>query len=320
MKKYIKRYKGVETTFQFYPAEILPGGFPISTPLTFPFIGQNLIITRKRNGWWDIPGGKMEKEENWEDAIKREAYEEAGIEIDNISLVGYVLATNKGAEEKLTYPAKNLLPVTISFVKRVEKEWQKKETLDREAPSRDEVKEFFSTRQDNGQLLEMFNHVTSFYDKQGYQQTFEYFPEDEKEGIPNTQAMVFIRTTTDKFIVVRDFKKTTFALPGGGCGINESGMDCAVRESREEAQVEITDLQFLGTILVKIKKNKDIISVSAQKRYLARTEKLSRFVPRKDGFETIERGLVDFKDLYKEVHSLQNDTGNAILENLKNKL
>ena len=34
-------------------------------------------FNKKRNGW-EIPGGHIEENENWEDAAKREVYEETG--------------------------------------------------------------------------------------------------------------------------------------------------------------------------------------------------------------------------------------------------
>lgn len=40
---------------------------------------------------WSIPGGHLEFNESWEEAAKREAMEEAGIEIDNVR---FLAATN----------------------------------------------------------------------------------------------------------------------------------------------------------------------------------------------------------------------------------
>src|SRR4051794_7625708 len=40
---------------------------------------------------WGLPGGKIEHGESWEDCVKREALEEAGVEIKNIR---FLAATN----------------------------------------------------------------------------------------------------------------------------------------------------------------------------------------------------------------------------------
>jgi len=52
------------------------------------FRGDYLLIIRRQDngpgaGNWDIPGGHIEKGENKVDALKREVFEETGLEIDN---------------------------------------------------------------------------------------------------------------------------------------------------------------------------------------------------------------------------------------------
>lgn len=48
--------------------------------------GEILLIKRTDNGTWGIPGGSCELGETFEDAAIREAYEETGLEIKNLSL------------------------------------------------------------------------------------------------------------------------------------------------------------------------------------------------------------------------------------------
>ncbi len=53
--------------------------------------GRWLLLKRKRKpeaGCWSIPGGKVEWMERIEDAICREVYEELGVEIELIRLLG----------------------------------------------------------------------------------------------------------------------------------------------------------------------------------------------------------------------------------------
>lgn len=90
--------KSFVTEFEFFPSDSLPKEIPISTPLTFAFMGQDLVLTKKKNGWWDILGGKVRNGESWQNALKREAYEEAGVAIDDINVIGYVKAVILGKQ------------------------------------------------------------------------------------------------------------------------------------------------------------------------------------------------------------------------------
>ena len=121
MNSYIKKDNktGTEVEFKFIPSSVIPLDIPLSTPLTFAFAGQNVLLVKKRlNDWWDVVGGKIEKNESYIETIKREALEEGGVEIDNIILIGYVLATNIGAFNP-KFAQRTVLPVTISFIKKV---------------------------------------------------------------------------------------------------------------------------------------------------------------------------------------------------------
>lgn len=325
MKKYTTEKEGVTTEYEFFRSGFLPGEFPISTPLTFAFIGQNLVVVKKENGWWDVIGGKLEAGETWMDALKREVQEEAGILIESVDVVGYILAKNSGDEkrlkESLKFPETNILPVTVSFVKEVDKNWKKKETMERDALERSEAKKLFLQRNDNGQLAEIFDHIVAYYDEQKYDYIFEYSHEENLfENYPNTQSVSFVKTKENEFIVVQEEHATSFSLPGGGCRMDEKAIDCAIRETKEEAQIDIKNIEILGAVIVKVVKNGVTLSVSRQSRYLADVENIAEFIPQKDGFETIARRAVPFDFLQKEVKLLKNNTGDEILADLKDRL
>ncbi len=320
MNKYQTEDNGVKTEFVFFEARNLPEGLPVSTPLSFAFIGQNLVIVKKKNGWWDIVGGKIEQGETWEDALKREAHEEAGIFIDHIETIGYVLATNSGDESKFKFAKKNVMPVTMSFVREVDRSWQPKETLERDALQKDEARKLFSQRSDNDQLLDMYNFVLSEYKKKAFDYSFTYLPAGtDPVQYPNTQSVTFAKTEDGQFIVVREDGAASHALPGGGCHMDESPLDCAVREVREEAQVEISNARLLGEVVVKVMLNGEVLSVSKQSRFVADVSSQGEFIPEKDGFETVERKEVSFEELM-DIELLKNDTGIAILADLKKTL
>ena len=325
MKIYTSETNGISTKYEFTPGDVLPVDMPVSTPLTFAFIGQNLVLTKKKNGWWDILGGKCKEGETWTEGLKREALEEAGVVIDHISVVGYIVADNSGNLANLKFPLKNVLPVTISFVQEVKKNWQKLETLGREHFSRKWAKKALLDRGDDGQLAEIFDFVLSWYDNQKYDYSFDFVAGDKPiPNVPNTQSMVFVRTPEEKFLIVRDFDESFFSLPGGGCDMDEDGKECAFREVREEAQVELKNIRLFGSALVNVSKDGQVLSSSTQQRYLADVVEMSDFVMQ-DNFnekysETAERREVTFEALSAEVKLLRNKTGEITLSALKHAL
>ncbi len=317
MNKYLTENNGVKTEYSFFEASSLPERVPISTPITFAFIGQNLVIVKKRNGWWDVVGGKIEEGETWEDALKREAYEEAGIFIDHIEIVGYVLVKNSGNESNFTFPKENIIPVTFSFVKEVDYKWEPRETLERDALQKDEVRKLFKLRLDNDQLHDIYNIVLSEYKKREYEYSFRYLSNDKDSNqYPNTQSVTFVKTEDSHFVVAREKDVKSYALPGGGCHMDELPIDCAIREVMEEVQVDIKNVKLLGEVIVKVIKNGVTLSISKQSRFVADVEGLNEFISEKDGFETVERKIISFEAL-SDIELLKNDTGVAILDDLK---
>ena len=156
-----------KTNYKFIPSETLPKDLPISAPLTFAFIGENLVLTKKigiNNNRWDILGGTSKAGESWTVGLKRKAEEEAGVVIDHISVVGYLLADDNSA----------ITPITISFVQEVKKKWQKDETLAREHFCRKWAKKALLDRDDGNKLGEIFKHVLTYWENQKYDYTFDF--------------------------------------------------------------------------------------------------------------------------------------------------
>ncbi len=53
-----------------------------------PYRGGFVMLQKPRRGWWVLPGGKVNPDEIWPAAAKREMLEEAGLLVDNIVLRG----------------------------------------------------------------------------------------------------------------------------------------------------------------------------------------------------------------------------------------
>jgi len=254
--------------------------------------------------------------EDWESALKREAFEEAGIEIDGIKVLGYVLAEHDN--DTIKFPKKSILPVTISFVKKVNYNWKKNETLDRNFFRKKDVLKKFLERDDNKQLYKIYSEVVYPYLKNNYKVEFEFTEKiKDFEVYPITQTMSFV-SVKDKFLVVRDYDEEEFSLIGGGCDMDENIYSSAKREIWEEAQIKIDELDFLGSVIVKILDDIKVVSKSQQMRFLGCKEEynISNFIPRKDGFEIEEVKLIELGELEK-TKILNNPNGKKILDKLK---
>jgi len=317
--EYIKKNKNGDVKFTFIKSNELPD-LPITTPLTFAFIGYDLLLAKKKSGDWDILGGKVEKDEFWIDALKREALEEAGVYIDNIDILGYVLAEHDNPD--ISFPKKSILPVTISFVKEVLYDWKKYETLDRRLFRKKHALKEFETKNDNKQIYRIFNEIVYPYLTGEY--SVEFGLADSIKDLttyPVTQTMSFI-SVNDKFLVVRDYDEKEFSLVGGGCELDENIFSSAKREILEEAQLRVDELEFVSSTVVKLyNNNKHVVSKLQQIKFVGKKNDydINSFVPRKNGFETEEVKLVQMEELLK-TKILNNQNGRAIVESLNKKI
>ena len=64
-----------------------------------------LLQKRSDNGQWCVPGGAMELGETYEDAAKREVFEEVGIEVEDLELFGLY----SGEERMIHYPNQDVV-------------------------------------------------------------------------------------------------------------------------------------------------------------------------------------------------------------------
>ncbi|MFA5076817.1 MAG: NUDIX hydrolase [Candidatus Micrarchaeia archaeon] len=70
-----------------------------------PFRGGKVLVLKRKNGFWEFPGGGVEFGENPEHAAARETEEETGLKAANLSLLGVTSAVYRkdGAEKHSVY-------------------------------------------------------------------------------------------------------------------------------------------------------------------------------------------------------------------------
>lgn len=149
----------------FFPSDKVPVGIPISTPLTFPFQDSKVYLCLDKTGWWNPLGGHINKGETWQEAVTREAREEAGVIINDIRTVGHIHVRHSTNTIDPKHPPESIIPITVSKVVKYLSNWKKHETRERGIFTPKEAVELFKKRQDNNQMLEIFKYVINNYQK-----------------------------------------------------------------------------------------------------------------------------------------------------------
>lgn len=71
-----------------------------------PYRDGVVMLQKPARGWWALPGGKVEPDERWPDAVRREVLEETGLNVSDMRLCGVhlirIAAGEDTAEKRLT--------------------------------------------------------------------------------------------------------------------------------------------------------------------------------------------------------------------------
>lgn len=82
----------------FYPRRRWQGLAPLRAVLLFAFFGERVVLCDIEGRGWTIPSGHIQPGETPEQAIRREAHEEAGITVDKVLPIGvYALTEPDGS-------------------------------------------------------------------------------------------------------------------------------------------------------------------------------------------------------------------------------
>ena len=216
------------------------------------------------------------------------------------------------------YGNTSIIPIYISFVKKIVSKELSFETKDRELLSYKKAQAILEKREDNKQLLNILIEAEEFIKNLYSKLNFDY-KGTEILDIPTTQVFNFCVNKNRKFCLVRDYGEQHFSLPGGGSELSEDFLKCCIRETREEAQLEISEIEIMGVIqLDYLDKNGHVLQSVQHVRCCSRYSETKEFVPGKNGFEIEERIFCDFEELNNYIEWLGFDSGKLILENVKN--
>ena len=87
-----------------------------ATLLALNPVGQLLMLRRKDNGFWGVPGGAMELNETFEDTLRRESKEQIGVDINEIEFFGLY----SGPKFHYVYPnGDEVYIVTAAYITRL---------------------------------------------------------------------------------------------------------------------------------------------------------------------------------------------------------
>lgn len=88
------RWKHETATFIASDAPPDDPDVPAPAALVFPFYGDKIVLADIVTRGWCIPSGHVEVGETFEEAVRREAREEAGVTLGRVACLGYFVLTH----------------------------------------------------------------------------------------------------------------------------------------------------------------------------------------------------------------------------------
>lgn len=303
------------TRFTFIPSQHTPENLTVTAIANIAQLDSYFVLIKDKDGLDNLIFGHIEKDELPQESVKRESMEEAGIEIDNIAQIGYIMAEKIVPMLALDkYPQKSVINVYHSFVVGIQRNWRKLETESRELLSYKKAKIKLSLRNDNNQLLEIMEYTYKFTQQLIAGVDFKYIFEAYNPSIPVSQVFNFAKDKNNNFCIVRDFDENHFSLPGGGCELGESWKECSIRETLEEAQIHTINTRIIGVFLLSYRdSNNNVIHQTQHIRTTSNCDEINTFLPRKNGFETEERIFISKDNLAEYIDWLRYEGGLEML-------
>jgi len=83
-------FAGRQLTLTWWDNQVLPPDTTVSQVSAFCLNSHGEALIIKNEHGWGLPGGHPEKNESWEESLRREIEEEADCTIKNFKLIGYI--------------------------------------------------------------------------------------------------------------------------------------------------------------------------------------------------------------------------------------
>lgn len=222
-----------------------------TTGFVFDDNGHLLVQERYDFDWLSVPGGVMEMNESLTDCVKRETFEETGIDCTVERLIGVF----SHPQYNLLYPnGDQVQPWTVAFVckaKHSNIQVDGKETLEAQFRPPDEIRDRLPLQYQH--MLEAIERSSTeaaiesiYYDKE----LKPYYPIlREKIGtdriiLPGTTGVIF--NEAGHILAVHDKLRDIWDIPAGLSDIGETTSGTVVRELKEETGLTVKPVRNLG--------------------------------------------------------------------------
>ncbi|MCA6588521.1 MAG: NUDIX domain-containing protein [Pseudanabaena sp. M109S1SP1A06QC] len=229
--------------------------------------------------------GYVETGETPINTVIKATQEEAGVEINNIVQMGYILAEKKvETSSNKKHPKVSTINTAIniyhSFVTSVSSNWNKQETQHRQVLNSKNTKKILSKRNDNNQLVQILDYVAEYVKKLILKIEFEFKKKAYNPTLPSSQVFNFTKNKEGMYCIVRDFNEQHFSLPGGGCDLGESWENCSIRETLEETQMETSNTKIIGVYVLSYMAQTGALHQVQHIRTLSNCDETIEFIPR----------------------------------------
>lgn len=89
---------------ELYETSVIPDVSPVTQVQAVCFTEDGEIVLYKHiDGWFGLPGGKVEPNEDFFEALKREIYEETACQLLNAEIIAFVKSWKEKSPEKVSY-------------------------------------------------------------------------------------------------------------------------------------------------------------------------------------------------------------------------
>ncbi len=166
------------------------------------------------------------------------------------------------------------------------------------------------------------NYINDLIRNDKEQQRFTFSDYHKNLVVIQTFTCINIQNT-DLICLVRDSGEKHFTFPWWTCELDETDIQWAIREVKEEAQLDIKELQFLGgNVVDTIRPWWDIVQSFFQSRFFTKIsiDDVVTFMSFDGGFETEERIFVKVEELKKYIPRLNYEHGIPIYNKIINLL